>query len=123
MAQKEKEEDFFIVDAGGMNPHASKAPINFKDWISSGCPGMEDRNIGFPTDTCIVVVEKVLDNGMKDLIKLKNLLGIVVTTSQLMYGAKNTPYVLASDFPYGNAKTLVQKLDSDNLIIKLTFLD
>ncbi|WP_404348136.1 SMI1/KNR4 family protein [Sutcliffiella horikoshii] len=124
MSQNEKAEDFLIVDAGEMNPtHASKAPINFIDWINSGCPGMEERNFGFPTDTCMVVVEKVLDNGMKDLIKLKNLLGLEVTTSQLMYGSKNTPYVLASDFPYGKAKKLVEKLDSNNLVIKLTFMN
>lgn len=124
MLQNENAGDFYIVDAGEMNPtHASKAPLGFINWVNNGCPGMEERNINFPTDTCIVVVEKVLDNGLKDLIKLKNLMGIEVTTSQLMYGSKNTPFVIASDFPYGKAKKLVEKLDSNNVVIRLTFMN
>lgn len=46
----------------------------------------------------------------KELIKLKNVLGLELSIKDLLFGSKNLPFVLMTNIPNGIAETLVEKL-------------
>ena len=59
------------------------------------------------------------NEGLKDLIKIKNLLGIEISTGDLLKGSKNPPFILVERFPYGKAKKLMEKLGSTSTVLSI----
>ncbi len=92
MLQNEKETEVLIVDSGDMDPsHATVITSDIIEWVNSGCiiRESEQKTISEPPDTCNIVLAKPLDGGLKDLIKIKNILGIEISTADLLKGSKN----------------------------------
>lgn len=122
MFQNEKETEVLIVDSGDMDPsHATVITSDFIEWVNSGCiiRESEQKTISEPPDTCNIVLAKPLDGGLKDLIKIKNILGIEISTADLLKGSKNPPYLLMERFPYGKAKKLIEKLGPIGTVLRL----
>ncbi|MEC1552058.1 SMI1/KNR4 family protein [Bacillus haynesii] len=122
MLQNEKETEVLIVDSGDMDPsHATVITSDFIEWVNSGCiiRESEQKIISEPPDTCNIVLAKPIDGGLKDLIKIKNILGIEISTADLLKGSKNPPYLLMERFPYGKAKKLIEKLGPIGTVLSL----
>ena len=59
------------------------------------------------------------DEGLKDLVKIKSVLGIDISTADLLNASKNLPAILVKRYPYGKAKKLIEKLGSTGKVLKL----
>ncbi|MDQ0110643.1 SMI1/KNR4 family protein [Paenibacillus harenae] len=125
MLQGEQEIEVISVDSGDMNPkNARKLASNLIDWINGGCTPKEQTAVDFESpDSCKILLIKAPDGGLKDLIKIKKVLGIEIPTSELLEGAKHPPSILSYKFPYGKAKKLVEKLGEIGDCLSLEGID
>ncbi len=56
-----------------------------------------------------IVLTKPLD-GQKDLIKIKNVLGLDLSMKELLTGSKNLPFILVKNISNGRAQNKLKKL-------------
>ncbi|KAB2440991.1 SMI1/KNR4 family protein [Bacillus luti] len=121
MAQHAKEKKVLVIGSGDMNPsHATVITDDFEKWVNSGCVSeIEQKTINKSSDICNVVLVKTPSEGLKDLIKIKNVLGLEISAIDLLKGSKNLPYILVERFPYGKAKKLIEKLAIDSTILSI----
>ncbi|MCM3576052.1 SMI1/KNR4 family protein [Mesobacillus subterraneus] len=116
MSLSDKEE-ILIVDSGDMTPdHAELISTNLIQWVINGLriDLKETSNIDW-SENCKLVVVNIQDGGLKDLIKIKAILGINISTSELLKMSKSLPFVLTQEIPYGKAKKLIEELGDLNL--------
>jgi hypothetical protein len=116
------EEKILIVDSGDMTPdHAELISTNLIQWATNGLriDLKETSNIDW-SESCKIVVVNIQDGGLKDLFKIKAILGINMPSSELLKMSKSLPFVLTQEVPYGKAKKLIEKLGDLN--VKLEFL-
>lgn len=122
MLQDAVEKEVLVIDSGDMNPsHADLVTSDFTKWVNSGCINeieQKTTSIEFP-DTCNILLVKTPNEGLKDLIKIKSVLGVEISTTDLLKGSKNPPYILAERFPYGKAKKLIEKLESAGAVLSI----
>lgn len=110
MFQDADEKEVLVIDSGDMNPsHSNLVTSDFNKWVNSGCLNEIDQktSIEIP-DTCNILLVKPPNEGLKDLIKIKNVLGIEISTADLLKGSKNPPFILVERFPYGKGKKLME---------------
>ncbi|PGE13305.1 1,3-beta-glucan synthase regulator [Bacillus toyonensis] len=121
MAQHAKEKEVLVIGSGDMNPsHATVITSDFKKWVNSGCISeIEQKTINKSSDICNIVLVKTPSEGLKDLIKIKNILGLEISAIDLLKGSKNLPYILVERFPYGKAKKLIGKSAIDSTILSI----
>lgn len=112
MLQGKEEKTVFLVDSGDMNPHhAIELNSDFINWLSGGCliESAYKQTEELPY-ICNIVLIQAPDGGLKDLVKIKSVIGLDISTGELLKASKNPPAVLAEKFPYGKAKKLIEKL-------------
>lgn len=91
MRQDVEKEEILIVDSGVMSPEfASLISNNLIHWINSGLKiDIDDKtNINW-SENCKVVVVDTFNGALKDLVKIKNIFGLNISTSELLNGSKN----------------------------------
>jgi hypothetical protein len=112
MKQAFNSTDLYIVDSGYMNPiEASLVTPDFLKWINGGCVINDSPNNADPIcETCSIILMTLPAGGSKDLLTIKNTFGLELTANELLKGSKKLPFVLVSNFPYGKAKKMVEKL-------------
>lgn len=121
MFQDADEKEVLVIDSGDMNPsHSNLVTSDFNKWVNSGCLNEIEQktSIEIP-DTCNILLVKPPNEGLKDLIKIKNVLGIEISTADLLKGSKNPPFILVERFPYGKAKKLMEKLGSTSTVLSI----
>lgn len=121
MFQDADEKEVLVIDSGDMNPsHSNLVTSDFNKWVNSGCLNEIDQktSIEIP-DTCNILLVKPPNEGLKDLIKIKNVLGIEISTADLLKGSKKPPFILVERFPYGKAKKLMEKLGSTSTVLSI----
>lgn len=104
-----------------MDPtYATIITSDFSKWVNTGCLSEAEKKtvIGSP-DTCNIVLAKKPNEGLKDLIRIKSVLGIEISTADLLKGSKNPPYILIERFPYGKAKKLIEKLGPIGTVLSI----
>lgn len=123
MLQDAEEKNVFVVDSGDMNPdHATVITSDFLNWISGGCLS-EQPTIVEPPDLCDIVLIKAPSAGLKDLLKIKRALGIDISTTDLLEGSRNLPFILVKKFPNGKAKKLIEQLGPVGVALNVRYLD
>lgn len=121
MLQDADEKVVLVIDSGDINPsHANLVNSDFNKWVNSGCLNEIEKktSIEIP-NTCNILLVKPPNEGLKDLIKIKNVLGIEISTGDLLKGSKNPPFILVERFPYGKAKKLMEKLGSTSTVLSI----
>lgn len=121
MLQNAEENVVLVIDSGVMNPtHATIITSDFSKWVNSGCLSETEQNTVIESpDTCNIVLAKTPNEGLKDLIRIKSVLGIEISTADLLKGSKNPPYILIERFPYGKAKKLIEKLGPIGTVLSI----
>ncbi|MCC3289228.1 SMI1/KNR4 family protein, partial [Bacillus cereus] len=91
MAQNAEEKEVVVIDSGDMNPsHATVITAYFKKWVNSGCVSeIEQKAIHKSSDICNIVLVKTPSEGLTDLIRIKNILGLEISVIDLLKGSKN----------------------------------
>jgi hypothetical protein len=120
MSLSDKEE-ILIVDSGDMTPdHAELISTNLIQWVLNGLriELKETSKIDW-SENCRIVVVNIQDGGLKDLIKMKAILGINISTSELLKMSKSLPFVLTQEIPYGKAKKLIEELGAHKVNLEL----
>ncbi|WP_285398246.1 SMI1/KNR4 family protein [Lysinibacillus sp. fls2-241-R2A-57] len=112
MALNTEESRVFAVGSGDMNPqNATIIAADFTRWIDSGCVSeTEDEELGDPIDTCNILLTASPNGGLKDLVKIKNVLHIKISASDLLKCSKNLPCELVKDYPYIQAIKLIESM-------------
>lgn len=121
MLQNAEEKEVLVIDSGDMNPsHATIITSDFIKWVNNGCLSeTEQKPIIEPPDTCNIVLANTPDGGLKDLLRIKSVLGLEISAADLLKGSKNPPYTLIERFPYGKAKKLIEKLGSIGTVLTI----
>ncbi|MFA1509564.1 SMI1/KNR4 family protein [Priestia aryabhattai] len=122
MLQDTEEKTVFVVDSGDMNPtNATIIALDFIKWVSNGCliEGAQKQAVE-SSNTCNIVLIKAPDGGLKDLVNIKKVLGIDISTGDLLRASKNPPFILVEKFPYGKAKKLIEKLGPAGTVLNAT---
>ncbi|SFK18876.1 MULTISPECIES: SMI1/KNR4 family protein [unclassified Bacillus (in: firmicutes)] len=112
MLQSADVKELLVVDSDDMDPnHATVITLDFSDWVNAGCLNgkMQKIAVEFP-DTCNIVLVETPNGGLKNLVKIKSVLALDISTGDLLKGSKNLPFILVKEFPYGKAKKLIEKL-------------
>ncbi|KAA0542737.1 SMI1/KNR4 family protein [Bacillus sp. BGMRC 2118] len=112
-----EKDELVIVDSGDMNPkNGLLITTDLITWMKNGfkLEFNEKRDIDY-SKRCKIIVVETQDGALKDLIKIKNILGLSIPTPELVKGAKNLPFVLTEEIPYGKANRIIEKLGKLNV--------
>ncbi|MDM5187364.1 SMI1/KNR4 family protein [Bacillus sp. DX4.1] len=121
MLQSTDSKEVLLVDSGDMNPnHATIITLDFSEWINFGCFNITTNRI---PDICNIVLVETPNGGLKDLVKIKSVLGTDMPAADLLKGSKNLPFTVVKNFPYGKAKKLIQKLKPFGVVLNLIPID
>ncbi|MGM1435801.1 SMI1/KNR4 family protein [Bacillus cereus group sp. BceL295] len=114
-----------VVDSGDMNPnHATVVTLDFIEWVNTGCLNQKIQKIKEEIpDTCNIVLIEIPYGGLKDLVKIKSVLALDISTGELLKGSKNLPFTLVKGAPYGKAKKIIEKLGSIGLALNTIPMD
>lgn len=125
MIQDPEEKKVLVLDAGDMDPsHATIITSDFTKWVNNGCVSEIEQKITIESsNTCNIVITKIPGEGLKDLIKIKNVFGIEISTAALLKGSKNLPFILVERFPSGKAKKLIEKLGPIGAVLRIEPVD
>lgn len=66
---------------------------------------------------------KTPNGGLKDLVKIKSVLAIDISTGDLVKDSKNLPFTLVKKIPYGKAKKLIEKLGPVGVVLNVVPID
>lgn len=113
--------ELFAVDSGYMDPEgATLVTSDFTKWVADGCrinePGSKVQS--YP-DTCDVILVASPAGGSKDLLTIKNTLGLDMPIGELLKGSKNLPFLLMKGAPYGKTVTCLEQLGDLGKVLKL----
>ncbi|MDA2645124.1 MULTISPECIES: SMI1/KNR4 family protein [Bacillus cereus group] len=113
------------VAIGDMNPnHATVVTLDFIKWVNTGCLNQKIQKIKEEIlDTCNIVLIEIPNGGLKDLVKIKSVLALDISTGELLKGSKNLPFTLVKGAPYGKAKKIIEKLGSIGLALNTIPMD
>ncbi|MCI0766278.1 SMI1/KNR4 family protein [Bacillus sp. TL12] len=125
MLQGADVKEVLVVDSGDMNPnHATVITLDFSEWVNTGCSNekIQKIEVEFP-DMCNIVLVETPNGGLKDLVKIKSVLAIDISTGDLLKGSKNLPFTLVKKFPYGKAKKMIEKLGPVGVVLNAVPID
>ncbi|MDM5427184.1 SMI1/KNR4 family protein [Bacillus mycoides] len=125
MSQGADVQEVRAVDSGDMNPnHATVVTLDFSEWVNTGCLNRKIQEIKEEIpDTCNIVLIEIPNGGLKDLVKIKSVLALDISTGELLKGSKNLPFTLVKGAPYGKAKKLIEKLGPVGLALNAIPMD
>ncbi|AJH21025.1 SMI1/KNR4 family protein [Bacillus mycoides] len=125
MSQGADVQEVRAVDSGDMNPnHATVVTLDFSEWVNTGCLNRKIQEIKEEIpDTCNIVLIEIPNGGLKDLVKIKSVLALDISTGELLKGSKNLPFTLVKGAPYGKAKKLIGKLGPVGLALNAIPMD
>lgn len=110
-----------MVDGGYMNPLDNPKIItnDFDKWISEGA-NVDDESQKEDYVFCDIIISKMPSNGLKGLLEIKKILGISMSISEILNGAKNPPSIIAKHYSYPKAVSRLEKMKSeiDFLVIR-----
>ncbi|WP_010503574.1 SMI1/KNR4 family protein [Paenibacillus elgii] len=123
MAEELGATELLAVDSGDMNPdNATMITSDFIQWLSSGCrhAGQDFVNDkqSFTQLHDIILINKP-SNDIKDVLQIKKILGVNMSTSELLKGVKTPPFVLIRGVPYGKAIKCLEELGDLSKVLKL----
>lgn len=113
MRQESSAEEVICVDMSDYDVESPFCRIkNFSEWYNDGCricvEEQEDNNKLSQIGDIFLV--KMPYNGTKDLIKIKQVLNMNVSTAQLLTLSKSLPCKLIGDIKYAKAIKLIEKV-------------
>ena len=98
-----EESKIFVLDCGDMNPqNATIIALDFHSWIGSGCAS-EIEELDDSIETCSIVLTASPIGGLKDLVKIKNVLHLKISALDILKCSKTIPCELVNEYPYYKA--------------------
>lgn len=121
MHTQQNKKEVLVVDSGDMDPnHAEVITPDFSKWVNDGFIDVSDEKLLVDRpDYCKIVLVNAPSEGLKDLVKIKTILGIKISPADLLKASKNPPYTLIESYPYGKAKKLIEKLGPVAEVLKI----
>ena len=114
MKQEDDAKEVFIVDMGDCDINTAFLKIdNFQKWFNTGCTIVDSNE----TDCDLVNVYLIKNpiNGIKDLVKIKNIFSINTPSKQFLGLSRELPCLLISDINYYIAKKLIEKVGQTDI--------
>ncbi len=111
------------LDSGDMNPKNAKyIASSISKWLDNDC-NLDEK--GEKTEDKIhnysysIILTSFPGGGVKDLVKIKKILNIQMSSAELLSATKNVPYSLIGNISYGKATNYIKNLSEFKDVIKL----
>lgn len=90
----------------------------FEDWFNGGCliPQKVDNSNTESDKNGNIYLVKLPSNGIKDLVKIKQIFGMDVAISELLKMSKTLPCKLMSNIKYAKAIKLIQEFGESDIL-------
>lgn len=123
ISKDDTKEEILSVGCGDMNPSNAKIiSPNLSKWLDNDC-NLSDMNVKNVTqnDTkyCSILLVDNPKGGLKDLVKIKNVLNVEMSSAELLKASKNIPFPIISNISYGKALNYLEKLNEFSQILQL----
>ncbi|MFE3574649.1 SMI1/KNR4 family protein [Lysinibacillus sp. NPDC059133] len=121
MELNDEESKIYVLDCGDMNPqNATIIAVDFNSWIDSGCVSeLEEGELDNPIETCSIVLTALPIGGLKDLVKIKNVLHLKISAFDLLKCSKTLPCELVNEYPYYQAIWQIESLGEIGQVLKV----
>ncbi|MBD5474360.1 MAG: SMI1/KNR4 family protein [Lachnospiraceae bacterium] len=109
MEQEIDADEIFVVDISDYELETAFCKINgFEDWFSGGCliPQKVDNSNTESDKNGNIYLVKLPSNGIKDLVKMKQIFGMDIAMSELLKMSKTLPCKLMSNIKYAKVKKI-----------------
>ena len=97
----------FVINSSNSSNDAKEVAQEFRDYNLNE----ENDEVNTLFELKNIVLTKPLDE-QKDLITIKNALGLELSMKELLIGSKKLPFILMTNVPNGMAENMVEKLGS-----------
>ncbi|PXV84497.1 SUKH superfamily protein [Lachnotalea glycerini] len=120
ISKDNRNEEVLSVGCGDMNTQNAKhlAP-NLLIWLNNNCNLETSGENNTQTQYYNIILTGVPKGGLKDLVKIKNVLNINMSSAELLKASKNLPYTIISNVSYGKAINYFEKLTEFSGMLKL----
>lgn len=120
-------EEILAVGCGDMNPSNAKIiSSNLSKWLDNDC-NLSDMTVKNATQNyikyCSILLVDNPKGGLKDLIKIKNVLNVEMSSAELLKASKKLPFPIVSNISYGKALNYLENLNEFSSILQLQSLD
>lgn len=118
MEQEINADEIFVVDISDYELETAFCKINgFEDWFNGGCliPQKVDNSNTESDKNGNIYLVKLPSNGIKDLVKIKQIFGMDVAISELLKMSKTLPCKLMSNIKYAKAIKLIQEFGESDI--------
>ena len=119
MKQDRASKEVYFIEQGDCDIEDCYGHIeNFNDWFLSGC---EIKSIlqenKFNDDNVEVFLIGQPKCGLRDLVKIKNIFNMNISSGKLLSESKNTPFKIASNITRAKAEILINKVGQPEIFI------
>lgn len=127
ISKDDTKEEILAVGCGDMNPSNAKiVSPNLSKWLDNDC-NLSYMTVKNATQNyikyCSILLVDNPKGGLKDLIKIKNVLDVEMPLSELLKASKKLPFPIVSNISYGKALNYLEKLNEFSPILQLQSLD
>lgn len=120
MKQNPEARDIYIVDQGDYDIEDCYAHIeDFKSWFKSGCQidcDLEEDEFN-NKDNVEVYLIKQPKEGLKDLVKIKNIFSLQISSGELLRNSKILPYKIVEGITRSKAEILIEKVGEPKIFV------
>lgn len=119
MKQDRASKEVYFIEQGDCDIEDCYGHIeNFNDWFLSGC---EIKSIlqedEFNDDNVEVFLIAQPKCGLKDLVKIKNIFNMTISSGKLLSESKNTPFKIVSNITRAKAEILINKVGQSEIFM------
>lgn len=123
VSKDDTKKEVLSVGCGDMNPSNAKVvAYNLSKWLDDGC-NFSDMNGENAAQTynkyCNILLVDNPKGGLKDLVKIKNVLNVEMSSAEILKASKNLPFPIISNISYGKALNYLEKLNEFSQILQL----
>lgn len=127
ISKDDTKEEILAVGCGDMNPSNAKIiSSNLSKWLDNEC-NLCDMNVKDSVQNyikyCSILLVDNPKGGLKDLVKIKNVLNLEMSSAELLKASKNIPVPIVSNISYGKALNYLEKLNEFSQVLQIQSLD
>lgn len=119
MKQEESSKEVYIIDQGTCDINDYYGHVeDFNNWFSSGCK-IESiiQEEDFNDDNVEVFLIAEPKGGLKDLVKIKNIFNMTISSGKLLSESKKTPFKIAENITRAKAEILIDKIGQSEIFM------
>lgn len=124
ISKDNSQNEILSVGCGDMNPSNAKIiAFNLIKWLDGGCYIDKQNKTQIHNKKFSILLIDNPNNGLRDLIKIKNILNVDISYGKLLEASNNLPFCMISGISHGKALNYLEKLDEYREVLLIRSLD